>query len=1021
MLILPSVGIRTAVSQESEEERKEEIKRELENLKSIILGLDRDFFNNSRSAEGNRRALINKIDAVISQVEHEAYKGALGKLENDLKSVVELWIKKDKAFELILIIEGIIELILKITLPPAPPPFVDITPPNITSVVQVPETPSYDENVTVIAEVEDEESGVEQVILNYSINEKDWTNINMSRLGGDLYEGEISAHPFNTTVYYKVHAYDEAGNLAVSDIYNYTVIDPYEPEIAWVERSPLSPNYNDTVSITASVSEPKEASGVQLVILSYFDGSIWTNVTMRREDEDIYKETIPALPYNTTVEYIVYASDKAENWASRNFSYTVGDEYPPTVRIDKPTQGSYVKGKVDIAVHFFDDNLKRADLIINQTVIATWQSSGSDEIEWDTADYEDGKYIIKLIAFDKAGNTAEESVTVTLDKTAPSATIDEPFEESFLKGLVDIIFTGDDNNFKEMQLYINSTLVWTEYKNGTYTYPWNTFDYTDGKFIITLKVYDLAENVVIVHRKVIVDNTPPEAEIRKPQKDAYIKGVYDIVIYGNDTNFAQMKLYVPNNIIEFAKGEQTYPWDTSEVNDGNYTLKLIVSDLAGNIIERKVSVTIDNTPPTGKFNLPTEGAFLKGSVIISITGEDANLEKMQLYIGVNLALTVTANGTYPYEWNTLVYNDGDYILKLEVTDKARNTFATEIQVTVDNTPPEAEIMRPLSEEYISGSIVFKIYGADANFDKMLFYIGDEVFSEVYESGEYSNVWNTEEYVDGVYQIKLVVSDKAGNLAEEVILVTVDNKLPVAAIHTPAEKAILKGTVLINVTGNDENFKEMELKIDDVRIKNWTQAGTLVYLWNTAAYLDGNHTITLIVYDKANNTEKAAVMVTVDNTSPVIMAPTWSPKEPSINELVIVTAKVTDPYPGSGIKTVILWFRNTTMKDWHALLMSLDVESGNWTTTIPAQSMETTVRFYIEAFDKADNKAVREEIDEYKVTLPPAGFPLAWIAALILIILTATIAAVYFWRKRRRKRQGLSSRLKNYKLTILLCF
>jgi hypothetical protein len=1205
MLTFPSVGIRTAVSQESEEEIKEEIKGELENLKSIILGLDRDFFNNSRSAEGNRRALINKIDAVISQVEHEAYKGTVEKLENDLKSVVKLWIKKDKAFELILIIEGIIELILKITLPPAPPPpppppFADTTPPNITSVEQEPETPSYDENVTVRAEVKDEESGVKEVILNYSINEKDWINITMEHVDGDLYRGEIPAYPFNTTVYYKVHAYDEAGNLAVSDVYSYTVIDPYNPEIAWVDRSPLSPNYNDTVLITANVSEPEEASGVQQVILSYFDGDAWTNVTMKLKDEDLYEETIPALPYDTTVDYKVYASDKAENWAvSSLYSYTVGDEYPPTVRIDKPTHGSYVKGIVDVVVYVFDDNFKMAELTINEKLVVSWTSTGTRIYKWDTEGFEDGSYIIKLIALDEAGNTAEETVrvtldkkvpyasinapaegdylkglviinftgeddnlavmqlyinetlvmnltasgtftypwnttnlngvfeitlkvydkaentaivqvkvtvdniiptaeirqpqegaylkdtveiivfgsdanflhmelyinnnlsktwttdgeqtynwstselpdgdysirlivvdmagnlakeeiTVTLDKTKPFASINTPKEGRYLKGFVVINFTGKDDNLKEMKLYINLTLVWTLNVSDTYTYPWNTSG-LNGVFIITLEVYDKAGNNATVHRRVIVDNTPPMAEIKKPLENAYIKGVYEIVILGEDTNFAKMKLYIPNNITEFAEGEQTYPWDTSKVEDGSYTIKLVVSDKAGNIAESQVTVTVDNTLPTGKFNLPTEGAFLKGSVTISITGEDANLEKMQLYIGANLKLTISAIGTYQYVWNTLTYNDGDYTLKLEVTDKAKNTFTTEIQVTVDNTPPEAEIIRPISQEYISGSIVFKIYGADANFEKMLFYIGEDVFSEVYESGEYSSIWNTWKYTDGTYQIKLVVSDKAGNLAEKVIFVTVDNTLPAATIHTPSEKAILKGTVLVNVTGSDDNFKEMELKIDDIKVKGWTEAGNLVYLWDTTAYLDGNYTIALVVYDKANNTKEASVVVTVDNTAPVIMAPTWIPKEPSINELVIVTAKVTDPYPGSGIKTVILWFRNATMEDWHALLMSLDVESGNWTTTIPAQSLETTVRFYIEAFDKADNKAVREEIDEYKVTLPPAGFPLAWIAALILIILTATIAAVYFWRKRRRKRQGLGSRLKNYKLTILLCF
>ncbi len=234
-------------------------------------------------------------------------------------------------------------------------------------------------------------------------------------------------------------------------------------------------------------------------------------------------------------------------------------------------------------------------------------------------------------------------------------------------------------------------------------------------------------------------------------------------------------------------------------------------------------------------------------------------------------------------------------------------------------------------------------------------------------------------------------------------VTVDNTLPTATINSPSEEAFLRRTVTIGITGEDANLDKIELKINDLVIKTWLTGGNHIYLWNTRSYSDGTYRITLTVHDKAENSKETSITTVVDNTKPKIEAPTWKPEEPSINEQVNITARVSDIQPGSGIQNVTLWYRNTTMDDWQPIPMSLNDTSGNWTATIPAQSMETTIEFYIEAFDNAGNKARKpvssDETYEYEVIAP----------AIILLILAAIAVAIYFWRMRRREKQGVSSR------------
>ena len=92
----------------------------LEDLREDILNLPLgdEGFNNPRAAAGQRKALANKIDATINQIKAEAYRGAVNRLENDLKGKISKWVADEYASSLIEKVEDIIELIQDIFQPP---------------------------------------------------------------------------------------------------------------------------------------------------------------------------------------------------------------------------------------------------------------------------------------------------------------------------------------------------------------------------------------------------------------------------------------------------------------------------------------------------------------------------------------------------------------------------------------------------------------------------------------------------------------------------------------------------------------------------------------------------------------------------------------------------------------------------------------------------------------------------------------------------------------------------------------
>jgi hypothetical protein len=113
------------------------------------------------------------------------------------------------------------------------------------------------------------------------------------------------------------------------------VPDTQGPIIGSHNRVPSTPNSTESVLIDVTVTD---ISGVDTVILSYYNGTAWYNVTMTWTGSS-YEGVIPAHPNGTAINYRFYANDTLDNWsASTMFGYTVTDPGPTTTI--SPTTGS---------------------------------------------------------------------------------------------------------------------------------------------------------------------------------------------------------------------------------------------------------------------------------------------------------------------------------------------------------------------------------------------------------------------------------------------------------------------------------------------------------------------------------------------------------------------------------------------------------------------------------------------------------------------------------------------------------
>jgi serine protease AprX len=394
--------------------------------------------------------------------------------------------------------------------------------------------------------------------------------------------------------------------------------------------------------------------------------------------------------------------------------------------------------------------------------------------------------------------------------------------------LVDSIFTATFNDTSEEGAYLFSVIV-TD---------------SDGGSAVKVEYFE-------------VDNTVPSVVILSPRDGSVVSGIVNITFVAWDAKLVNASLIIDAGIPVDVTGATSFTLNTTELLDGPHVIKLLASDLAGNDAETSIRIIIDNTPPTVTILTPANGSFVSGATNITFSFSDGNLKSATLLLDGKIISDVT-DKTFHF-WNTTQATDGEHILMLIVTDKAGNSRTFEKVVTVDNTPPTAEIRKPTENSYLKGSYGVVIYGYDANLDVIELYVNETLVTTWDVSGTHTYTWDTTVY--GTYPIKLLVKDKAENNITEIVTVIVDNTKPSVSITSPGDVAELSGSVNINFTATDDNLDKVVLYINNA---TFDVTGETSYEWDTTAVGDGTHTIKLVAYDKAGNANETAIAVTTVN-------------------------------------------------------------------------------------------------------------------------------------------------------------
>lgn len=321
------------------------------------------------------------------------------------------------------------------------------------------------------------------------------------------------------------------------------------------------------------------------------------------------------------------------------------------------------------------------------------------------------------------------------------------------------------SGIRDVFIYVRGTRYHATYNPSTDYYE-VLMVLSEGSYSWYVDVWDRVDfHSISPYLHFTLDVSPPVLRIYNPIDGAYLNQSMIYVKWSGhdeytDIGYFAVKLDESGWINVGTNSEYTF----TAVNDGEHKIYVKAADILGNENAKSTTVTIDTVSPLIFITTPTPGAFLRGTVDIKVTGDDVNLERIELYIDEHLIKTWGLAGNYAYAWDTTVYDDGSHVIRLKSYDKARNFNENNVSVVTDNTPPKVSIASPSHEEVVrSANVLVTWFGSDGT-------SGIESYEIRIDGGLWINVGTDTEYTfsrvsDGEHIVRVKALDKVG-LAEE---------------------------------------------------------------------------------------------------------------------------------------------------------------------------------------------------------------------------------------------------------------
>lgn len=528
------------------------------------------------------------------------------------------------------------------------------------------------------------------------------------------------------------------------------------------------------------------------------------------------------------------------------------------------------------------------------------QHAGAGLIDLATLDeVPEGSYRISLAAEDQGGNRSNESFDVLIDRTAPVVELSLPEPGSVLtrlRGPVTIAGSVEDPRLSEWRLELSNSggviASADPASSGPLQVVWDAL-VPDGSYQLRLHAADAAGNQAMVERPIVVDNTAPVAQIATPPEHGHVGAVIDVNGTATDANLTRFQLAIAarpgGTFTVLAEGDSAVVDGLlsslpAPPADGEYVLRLQVTDAAGTMSEDFVDIIVDTAPPPAPTGLLAQREGLRAARLTILAPSHPDVVAYRiLRQGVAIGQTSTTEFLDPD------LPDGVYRYRVEAIDRAGNASppSSEATVRIDTTPPEVLLARPAPGARVGGRI--DVHGRAYSRDDFADY---ELLAQVLQPpgaaepvmarqspvlGGSLGVWDSRHLLTAPVRLLLRARDLSGNVATAELDIVVDNEAPAAPVGLAAVE-IGADDVALSWQANTESDLLGYLLYRDSRLLNGSPEQDLRLIahvdteWLDAGVGDGSFAWRVAAIDTTGNVSafSAPVMLTRSGRPPRVV-------------------------------------------------------------------------------------------------------------------------------------------------------
>ncbi|MDH5751706.1 MAG: Ig-like domain repeat protein [Deltaproteobacteria bacterium] len=399
-----------------------------------------------------------------------------------------------------------------------------------------------------------------------------------------------------------------------------------------------------------------------------------------------------------------------------------------------------------------------------------------------------GAYEVELTAIDRCGNTATENLSLLYDPDAPVVSLQKPTGLYNTK-TVPLIYTVLDMQpalvYPDVEVRLHQVGGSGEIVSTLNLSPAATSIAVpaDGNYKVEVLATDMAGNTGRAEMAFAVDTVSPQVSVLRP---AGLICQENPPLVFTSTESGQVQVLLDGRLVSRANGEGLGP-----LSNGKHTVRVIVTDEAGNQGSASTSFNVDTGAPEITIAQPVSGSMLGAMPVLSFTvSENSGTQVVLASQGVGVSqFSLEAQAGEAIVVDLGQQAAGEYSVSILAQDVCQNTSLAETGFILDPDAPAVTVNSP-SGLYAEALVPLDYSVADLSLPlvvpqvEVTLHTLDAWGTVIASRPVVADAQTIQVQGDGDYLVEVLATDAAGNTGRGEALFSVDTMPPEIVIASP---------------------------------------------------------------------------------------------------------------------------------------------------------------------------------------------------------------------------------------------